>query len=484
MKGYKNIKLFVIGLLALSITGCDEFLDVNENPNQLIDVPANTLLTSSTLGTATLMGTHLHRYSAVYTQQFAAGTAQIWDLSRYLLTEVDVNDVWRFRLYAGVLNDLKRLEERTLTSSPHYAGISKILQGYLFMTAVDNWGDVPFTEALQLADNLTPVYDKDEAIYTGIIAMIDSGIALTNEANSTFKPTGDDLVYGGDLAKWRRLANTIKLRLYLHYYPKNAAFATQSIGALLSSGAPLITGNADNFQVKFIPGDADRANPISQFEVRRQNQFFPAENFVNLMNTKADPRRAFYFTQYNNAYIGMPANANQNTSANYSRMHVYLRGAVTSANPITGYAGDAPLRMMTFAEYQFILAEYHARNSRLAESQLAFTAAITASMADVGVPAAEVTAYLESRPALTTANAIQQIIEEKYVANYGVATEPWVDWRRTGFPQLTPVASAAMTQIPRILPYAELERVTNGKNTPARGNANIIQPGVFWDPGL
>jgi len=374
MKRYKNIKLFVIGLLALSITGCDEFLEVNENPNQLIDVPANTLLTSSTLGTATLMGTHLHRYSAVYTQQFSSGTAQIWDLSRYLLTETDVNDVWRGRLYAGVLNDLKRLEERTITSSPHYAGISRILQGYLFMTAVDNWGNVPFTEALQLADNLTPIYDNDEAIYTGIIAMINSGIELTTQTNSTFRPTGDDLVYGGDLAKWRRFANTLKLRLYLHYYPTDAAFATQSISTLLDSGAEFIVGNTDNFQVQFIPGDADRANPISQFEVRRQNQFFPAEYFVSLMNTKEDPRRASYFTQFGGNYVGMPANANQNTSTNYSRMHVYLRGPVTGTNPITGYAGDAPLRMLTYAEYQFILAEYHARNGRLAESQLAYTA--------------------------------------------------------------------------------------------------------------
>jgi len=105
-------------------------------------------------------------------------------------------------------------------------------------------------------------------------------------------------------------------------------------------------------------------------------------------------------------------------------------------------------------------------------------------MTNAGVGEADIATYIAGRPVLTAANAIQEIMEEKYVANYGIATEPWVDWRRTGFPQLTPVASAALTQIPRILPYAELERVTNGANTPARGNVNIIQPGVFWDPGL
>lgn len=483
MKAYKIIKIFVIGILASTITSCEEFLDVNVNPNQLIDVPANTLMTSSTLGTATLMGTHLHRYSSVYTQQFTSGTAQIWDLSRYLLTETDVNDVWRTRLYAGVLNDLKRLEERTLTESPHYAGISRILQGFLFLQAVDYWGDVPFSEALQVAENLRPVYDNDEEVYAGIIGLLDSGISLIGEANSLFRPAGDDLVYSGDLQKWRRLANTIKLRVYLHYYPTNAATANQSIGALLSSGAEFLQGNADNFQVTFVPNDADRANPISQFEVRRQNQFFPAEFLVDLMNSKSDPRREFFFTRFGGQFVGMPSNSNQNTSTNYSRMHVFLRGATTTTNPITGYTGDAPLRMLTFAEQNFILAEYHARNGRLPESQTAYVAGITASMTNAGVSASAIQTYLDSKPALTSANAIREIIEEKYVANYGVAGEPWVDWRRTGFPQLTPVAAAAFEEIPRILPYAELERVTNGENTPARTNANIIQPNVFWDPG-
>jgi hypothetical protein len=105
-------------------------------------------------------------------------------------------------------------------------------------------------------------------------------------------------------------------------------------------------------------------------------------------------------------------------------------------------------------------------------------------MMDAGVATADINTYLAALPALTAVNSIQVIIEEKYVANYGVATEPWVDWRRTGFPQLIPVANATFTQIPRILPYAELERVTNRANTPARSNDDIIKPNVFWDKGL
>ena len=140
--------------------------------------------------------------------------------------------------------------------------------------------------------------------------------------------------------------------------------------------------------------------------------------------------------------------------------------------------------MLTFAEVNFILAEYHARNSRLNDAKSFLDAGIRANMMDAGVATADINTYLAALPALTAVNSIQVIIEEKYVANYGVATEPWVDWRRTGFPQLIPVANATFTQIPRILPYAELERVTNRANTPARSNDDIIKPNVFWDKGL
>lgn len=480
---YKKILSFV-SIAVLSLSSCDSFLDINDNPNLLVNVPANTLMTSSTLGTATLMGTHLHRYSAVYMQQFNSGTAQIWDLSRYLLTETDVNDVWRTRLYAGVLSDLKNLEIRTIDGSPHYAGISKILQAFLFAQAADYWGDIPFSEALNVA-NVTPVYESSTAVYQGAIAMIDEGLALLNQTTSTLRPAGDDLIYNGNLDRWRRFANTLKLRIFLHYYPTNATFATQQITALLNSGALFMRDGGDNFQMRFVAGDADRSNPIHQFEIRRQNQFFPHEFLVTMMNMKNDPRRAFYFTQFGGQFIGMPPNANQNTSTDFSRMHTYLRGAVTNAaNPVTGYAGDAPQRILTFAESQFILAEFHARNARLTEAQTAFHNGIRANMVDAGVPTAQIDAYIAARPTLTSANAIQQIIEEKYVANYGVPSEPWVDWRRTGFPQLIPLAGAALPQIPRILPYSELERVTNGANTPTRGNQDIIRPNVFWDPGL
>lgn len=163
-------------------------------------------------------------------------------------------------------------------------------------------------------------------------------------------------------------------------------------------------------------------------------------------------------------------------------MHVYLRGVATTTGTSTTYTGAAPIRMLTFAEHNLILAEHYQRTGNVASATTALRAGIQASMDAAGVAAADATAYIAAIAAqVTSANLLRTIIEEKFVANYGVAVEPWTDWRRTGFPALSLAANAVLQQIPRILPYSDLERVANPANTPER--TDLTAPSVFWDPG-
>ena len=107
-------------------------------------------------------------------------------------------------------------------------------------------------------------------------------------------------------------------------------------------------------------------------------------------------------------------------------------------------------------------------------------------MNDATVTAANRNIYLTTNATLsgTFATALQQIITEKYIANFGVAVQPWSDWRRTGFPVLAPAIGAVLPKIPRILPYSDIERTTNPDNTPARETTDLIKSNVFWDPGV
>jgi hypothetical protein len=436
------------------------------------------------------MGADLHRFTSLYVQQFAAqggGSAQPTQYDKYAIGEGDISNVWS-ALFAGTLADLQKVIEKTAATSPKYAGVAEIIKAYTYQVGTDVWGDLPFTDGVQFQTNLTPKYDASSVTYDKLIVLLDQGIADIKKP-SALAPGADDLIYAGDMDKWERFANALKLRIYIHYFattPADAAKGKAGITAVLAANKlmrPNTTAN-DNFQMRFLTS-ANQTNPIHQFESSRPNQFFPSKTLVDLMNAKSDSRRAAYFTQLSGAYVGaVNGNGDVVVSTSFSRMNTYIRGKVSG----TSYTGEAPIRMMTYAEQELILAEYFARadgGNTLATAQTYFTEAIRESFAKAvefsdATEAATVsggyTAYQTANGTLVAGTAIRQIIEEKFVSNYGVTAEPWTDWRRTAFPALTPVSPA--TAIPRILPYSFTERSYN-PNVPAR--PSVFTKTVFWD---
>ena len=482
----KKTRLKIIaGLLLIGImSACDSFFDINVSPNLAAAVPARTLMASVTGSVGFHMGSDIHRFSSIYAQQFTGGGAagtQTVEYSRYNVTATDVNNVWRGALYGNLLADLEQLRLQTQETSPYYAGIAKILQAYVFAIAVDAFGNVPYTEALKFAGNTKPRYDDSRSIYDSLFGLIDAGIADLRLTTSVFTPATDDLIYAGNLSRWIRFANSLKIRMYVKYYPADAAFANAGIAALLADvNSTFISANTENFSQVF-EALANRQNPIDQFERSRQSQFWPTTSIVDRMNATSDPRRTVYYRETSPGVFSGLAPGSQITSPSTSRMHTYLRGATTSADPIIGYTGSQPLKMLTFAEHNFNLAEYYLRTSQIGLAQTAFQAGVTASFADAGAALGTyitINGTLNADPTI----ALRQIITEKYIANYGVAMEPWSDWRRTGFPLLNPAVDAVLNVIPRILPYSDLERVTNPENTPVRTTEDLKTSQVFWDP--
>ncbi|GAA3988558.1 SusD/RagB family nutrient-binding outer membrane lipoprotein [Hymenobacter antarcticus] len=490
MRAFKLFALAAAGATSLGLfASCEKFLDINQNPNAVLVAPASNLLVAAETSLGFLMGSDLHRYTSLIVQQFSGqggSGIQTAEYDRYNITPTDINNVWRGAIFAGSLADMQKLIDQTQDSSPKYAGIAKITKAFLFSVTTDAFGDIPFTEALQFDKNFAPKYDASATVYAGIIALLNDGISDIKKS-SILTPSNDDLIYGGDMAKWERMANTLKLRLYLHSFPKVNATSNADFAALLAAPASIfLRNNADNFLMRFeaIP---NRNNPIDQFEKSRNNTFFPSATFVNLMNAKNDPRRPVYLTSLaapSLPYVGA-ANGTGVTvvAANFSRMNTYLRGnVIPGGTGFNNFDGNAPVRMLTFAEYNLILAEYYARTGNLTLAQTSFAAGIRASMTDAGVSdeiaTPNITTYIASRPVLTAANAIQSIVEEKFIANYGVAVEPWTDYRRTGFPTLIVPVNSSISAILRVLPYSDLERTSN-PNTPAR--PNLTTPTVFWD---
>ena len=501
MKSY--IKLIQLGLLGsiLTLGSCDKNLDINTSPNALTAPPIQNVLTNITVNVGFGHGSDIHRFTSLWAQQFAgqgaAGTQSL-EYERYNIQSTDVNNLWS-NFYATILPDCDYVISNS-AGSPHYSGIAKVIKAYTFSRIVDMWGDVPYSEALKGTLITAPKYDDDAAIYPQLITMINDGIADLNQATSAISPGTNETIYGGNRPKWIKFANSLKLRLFLRTSEINAAQTKTNIDALIASaGTNFILANADNFQMPFVNA-TNAQNPIDQFEVRRLDQFFPHKNLVDMMNTRIDPRRPFYFTPF--PYNSSPATyrgalPGEIQSWAYSRLHTFLRGAQTrvgimataapnaggtpssGANSIT-YTGDAPIRMLTFAEYNFIRAEAALRFASAGSAQTFFTDGITASMQAAGVSAPDITTYLAANGTLsgTTTQQLQRIIEEKYVANYGVSLEPYTDFRRTGFPVLSPSPTSILTGgIPTIFYYPQ-DEVNSNPNVTQRTS---LFGKVFWD---
>ena len=502
MKIIKNITTGIaITFGILAITSCDKYTDINVSPNSPTSAPIDQVLTNVTVNVGFRGGSDMHRFTSLIAQQFAgqgaAGT-QSREYARYQIQPTDLNSLYS-ALFAVQLADIEYIISNS-AQSPHYRGIAKILKGYVYAQAVDMWGDLPFTEAFKAPAINQPILDDDEVIYTKVIQLIDEGIADIKTTTSSLTPAANETIYAGNKTRWERFANTLKLRLFLRYSAKDPAFAKQKMDALIASSAIFLSANADDFQMNFV--DAVSAqNSIHQFEVSRPDQFFPNKTLVDMMNASTDPRRAAYFTDFpfgSGNYKG--ATPTDAQSFSFSRMHTFLRGtlktpiatasvnsggAIIAANAYNNvYSGASPVRLLTFAEYNFIRAEHALRyGSGAVAAEVFFKEGIRASMASAGVSTASQDAYILAKGALNAATLegnIEKIITEKFIANYGVALEPWNDWRRTGYPALQAVdpSVAAMTGgIPRSLFYPDSEV---SANTNFKQKVNMLQR-VFWD---
>lgn len=500
MKFIKNItKLLLISFIFVTVS-CNDYLDINVSPNDVSDAPIEQILTTVTTTVGFLAGSDLNRFSSLIAQQYSGqgsgATTQPQEYERYNIQGSDVNNAWNL-LYAGVLADTEiMIKKANESNSPHYAGIGKVLKAYLFHLIIDTWGKAPYSEALKFTDNLRPKFDDGEAVYDELIKLLDEAIVDLNAASSTKTPGVNSTIFSGNFNStknnWIKTANTLKMRLYLHYSKSNPSKMISGIDNLANSA--VMASNADNFQMVFF--NASRAqNPIHQFELDRANQLFPNSTLVNLMNAKEDPRRPRYFTPFpftydvdNATYKG--ATAGDPASFKYSRFHIFLRGDTTkAASPINAdgslnnnsytYTGSAPIRMLTFAEYNFIRAEAAVRGASGNPDDF-FKAGIRASMTAAGVATSAIDEYIAKNGTLEGSddNKIRQIIEEKFVANHGVVLESWTDYRRTGYPVLPLPAGALENSVPRSLYYPQSEIDLNS-NAPAQ-KANL-QERVFWD---
>jgi starch-binding outer membrane protein, SusD/RagB family len=430
---------FVLSLVVAA--GCESFLTgtgLSENPNEPVDASAQAQFVAVQANMFTRFQGQVARSAAIYTQQLiGSNNQQLSWATQYQVVESNMNDQMN-PLYTGQgLLGLRNVQAAAKAAGDaQWEGIAKIWEAFLFGMAASVWGDLPYREAVN-PEILTPKLDSQQQIYTDVLALLDEGIALLGGAGPG--PGVADLVYGGDVARWRRAAYTMKARFLLHLVEKEGtARYTQAIAAanLGINEAPTTRAQAYHGQA---PGDfrafhgatLSDGNVWAQFLNQRQD-VVAGHVLVQLLKDRSDPRLTEYFDPAAGTatILGMNAEAVLVGTGQAAVVNQATRRALTFRQPI-----------VTWNENQLILAEAKFR-----------TGDVTGATTHVN----------NVRTALGLATlgtvTLSDIMLEKYIAQFQ-NIDVWNDFKRTCIPLVKPYQTNA--EVPGRLPYGSNERNAN-----------------------
>ena len=507
----KNIvkNLMICGLVVTSTISCDNYLDVNEDPNN----PSAEVVNPEIVLAATQVNTYnvLAGYVDADVPTFVRDNMnQLGNLmmnnwtrdvgasnSSYYFNEHTYNVTSDF--YAGIFETLYlRTSNYTFiqnTDRPgyeNYIAIAKILKSFYFQYLVDMYGDIPYTEAHLRGENLTPRYDDDLAIYRDLIVQIDQAIALIDNAGSgAMNPGANDVMLNGDMDMWKKFANTLKLRILLRESERSASagYIAAQMTALQNSGAQFLGPN-DN--VKINPGYNATANQQNGFAAMFLTTNDGFKN--NWASTGATKYTVNYLLGTNDTRIGRIYSA---TTAGPGTYDGHQQGDVlnTSTNYPVSHVGPGLLTnsaqdglVFTAAESLLLQAEAVQRGYLSGSAKDLYESAITESYKLLGLTTAQAAAYYNQAINLvgwnaSAGNEIEAIINQKWIALNGInGAETWIENTRTGFPSHVPLSTVAPgSSRPVRLLYPSSEIAGNTANVPQQNESQAFTSRIFWN---
>lgn len=477
MKTIKNSA--IVALLTVLLVGCSDFGNMNVDPNNPSQAKTELLLTDA----QKTLGTYVSRVHGTLYVQYIAET-QYTDASRY----GDISFNWNF-WYTGALNDFQTIidlntdeetKDQVLSggSNANQIAVSTILKTYLFHTIADRWGMIPYSEALEGRDNLRPAYDPMPDIYQSMIDNLKSAVDMMSG-----DPVTGDILFNGDMGRWARFANSLRARIALRMSEANASLAESEFTDAVSDG--LIT---ENVMFPFL-AEAANENPwFSRFRTR--TDYALAKPIADTMKGLNDLRVLKFgdpapnFDDGDgvvemNEIRGMPygiENAGDITNADISFPGQAIR------------AQDAPLSIITLAEMHFAQAEAIERGWMTGSAQAQYESGIEESWRQWDVYDATAYGNYISDPDVdyTTGTWQERIGFQKWIANFPQGYEGWAEWRRLGYPQLTPAPDALNSsgQIPVRQGYPTSESQLNSENYEAAVSAqgeDGLDTNIWWD---
>jgi hypothetical protein len=487
---YNKIKPLALAAL-MALGACDRgFEEMNISPNEPTEVLPAHLLASAQKQVADLLWDSFHsgRFGMLYAQYWAQN--EYTDESRYQFRVGSNNAFWR-DMYTGPLTDLQDIirinEANMLAQSPNQIAVARIMKAYIFQVLTDVYGDIPYASALQGRENTSPAYTPQSEIYADLLKELTEASSQINPAVPGF--ASGDLMYGGNMTRWKKFANSLKMRVAIRMADINASAARTAINEALTAG--VFTSNDDNALFRYMAAQPNN-NPLHQDRLTRAD-FAASNTLVDALNQRNDPRVRF-FAAPNAAgqFEGLTYGLTQDAAG------AIPNSAVSQPSPVVLQPTSAGIFML-YDEVQFIQAEAAQRGFITGNAAQFFQEAISASMrfwsneaATVGVTTAapitdaQIAAYLTANP-YNAANWRQSIGVQKWIALYMQGHQGWIEWRRLDFGVLQPPAAGPLlgTGIPTRHMYPEEEQNLNRENyqtaVNAQGGQDIMGGRVWWD---
>ena len=231
-------------ITAVSLSGCQKFLDVNTNPNNPDSAAPKLLLPASEAATGQIIGNFFQVYGNIWAQFWTQNptSSQYRTIDQYNPAATAFDRSWSI-LYRGALVNADLITKNSDPSLAYTRGIAHLMKAYTLQVTTDAFGDVPVKEALQSELFRNPHFDAQSVVYDSVFYNIDRGLALMNSTTSA-AVGAQDLVFSGNVANWKAFANTLKLKAYLRLVNVDRAKAQAGIAALYATNPTFLTVDA------------------------------------------------------------------------------------------------------------------------------------------------------------------------------------------------------------------------------------------------
>lgn len=474
----------------ISMISCKKYLDINNNPNTPTDVDPAFVVSQALVNTA---NNHFAYYSPL--SQWMGYTARSQSFApnqgfeSFQIIQSGFQPNWTGPYH--IIYDLNFVENKSKEiGQSYFEGVAKTLKAYWFQNLVDMFNNIPYREAALPGEINSPSYDDAKTIYEDLIKKLDEAITSFKSAGSLSpSDTKYDVLWHGDKTKWIKLANTIKLRILMrqtemtgraaYIQAEIAKIVTEGSGFLAEGEDALINPGYQNSTGKMMPFYAAlgfTANGAPAQTILRAHQYG-----IDFYKNNNDARLDYVYRK--------PA----------SGIHLgnYL-GAAPNSNTVTSEPGvgvfktaDAGFPFFLSSESLFLQAEAAQRGWLTGNAKNLYQRAITTSFTyyEVANAATQAATYY-SQSGLVNVNwddspdKIQAIAMQKWAALNGVnAMEAWTEFRRTGFPKITPASQAPsvpINKIPVRALYPQVEYDVNSGNVLAQGTISQFDSKIFW----